>query len=102
MEPMTARVELEQAIAALAGDLPRMTPKDACVRLDWLRRQAVLHGFVPAAVLADGLADAIARQGWTVPLRPWLDALTMAAHCGADGAETGALLLATVGVRFAA
>ncbi len=102
MEPDKARVNLEQAIVALAGDLPRLAAADACARLGWLRRQAVLEGFIPTAVLADGLASAIARDGRNVPLDTWLDALSLAAGCGADNAEAGPLLLATVGVRFAA
>jgi len=100
MEPQQAQTDLEQAIVALARDLPKMAMKDACTRLDWLRRQAMLEGFVPAAMLADGFANAITRQGRSAPLRTWLDALSVAATCGRDNADIGPLLLATVGVRF--
>ena len=96
------RVDLQETIAALARDLPKLPAKDACARLGWLRRQAVRDGFVPAAVLADGLASAIMRDGRNVPFASWLDALTIAAGCGLDNHEAGPLLLATVGVRFAA
>lgn len=95
------RAELERSIAALARDLPRMASRDACTRLAWLKRQAVLEGFTPAAMIADGLASAIERQGRNVPLKTWLDALSIAAGCGAENSEAGPLLLATVGVRFA-
>ena len=100
MEPHKAQTDLEQAIVALAHDLPQMAIKDACTRLDWLRRQAMLEGFVPAAMLADGFAHAITRQGRNAPFRAWLDALSVAATCGRDNADIGPLLLATVGVRF--
>ena len=100
MEPQQAQTDLERAIVALARDLPRMAMKDACTRLDWLRRQAMLEGVVPAAMLADGFANAITRQGRSAPFRTWLDALSVAAACGRDNAEIGPLLLATVGVRF--
>jgi hypothetical protein len=101
MEPNRARTELERSVAALARDLPGMAAKDACARLDYLRRQALLEGAEPAAVLADGLASAITREGRCVPLGTWLDALVLAAGCGAENSEAGPLLLATVGVRFA-
>ena len=100
MEPQRAQADLEQAIVALARDLPKMAMKDACTRLDWLRRQAMLEGFVPAAMLADGFANAITRQGRSAPFGTWLDALSVAATCGRDNADVGPLLLATVGVRF--
>jgi len=100
MEPHKAQTDLEQAIVALAHDLPQMAIKDACTRLDWLRRQAMLEGFVPAAMLADGFAHAITRQGRNAPFRAWLDALSVAATCGRDNADLGSLLLATIGVRF--
>jgi hypothetical protein len=100
MEPVKAQTDFEQAIVALAHDLPKMAIKDACTRLDWLRRQATLEGFVPAAMLADGFANAITKQGRNAPVRSWLDALSMAASCGRDNADAGPLLLATVGVRF--
>ena len=100
MEPQQAQTDLEQAIVALARDLPKMAMKDACTRLDWLRRQAMLEGFAPAAMLADGFANAITRQGRSAPLRTWLDALSVAATCGRDSADIGPLLLATVGARF--
>lgn len=100
MEPLKAQADLEQAIVALARDLPKMAMKDACTRLDWLRRQATLEGFLPAAMLADGFANAITRQGQNAPFRTWLDALTVAATCGRDNDDIGPLLLATVGVRF--
>jgi hypothetical protein len=102
MEPNKARTNLEQAIAALARDLPQLATKDACTRLAWLRRQAVLEGFIPTAILADGFASAITREGRATPIATWLDALSMAAGCGADNEDAGSLLLATVGVRFAA
>jgi len=102
MEPEQARTELERSVATLARDLPGMTTRDACARLDYLRRQALLEGFMPTAVLADGLASAITRQGRNVPLGTWLDALTLAAGCGAENGDAGPLLLATIGVRFAA
>jgi hypothetical protein len=101
MKPEGAQAEFERAIVALARDLPRMAPKEACARLAWLKRQAVLEGFAPTAVLADGLADAIQREGRNVPFNTWLDALTLAAGCGSENSEAGPLLLATVGVRFA-
>jgi hypothetical protein len=100
MEPLKAQADLEQAIVALARDLPQLAVRDACTRLDWLRRQAMLEGFVPAAVLADGFAQAITRQGRNAPFRTWLDALSVAATCGRDNADIGPLLLATIGVRF--
>lgn len=100
MEPLKAQADFEQAVVALARDLPKMAIKDACMRLDWLRRQAVMEGFGPAAMLADGFANAISRQGHSAPLRTWLDALSVAATCGRDNADIGPLLLATVGVRF--
>jgi hypothetical protein len=93
---------LEQAIGALARDLPAMAPKDACARLGWLKRQAVQAGAFPAAMVAAGLASAITLQGRNVPLKTWLDALAVAAGCGPEDSEAGPLLLATVGVRFAA
>lgn len=102
MEPHKAQTELEQVITALARDLPRLASKDACARLAMLKRQAVLEGFLPTAVLADGLASAISRDGRNVPLATWLDALTLAAGCGVGNDEAGPLLLATIGVRFAA
>ena len=102
MKPDQAQTELERSVADLAHDLPGMTAKDACARLDYLRRQALLEGFVPAAVLADGLASAITRHGRNIPLGTWIDALTMAAGCGAENEGVGPLLLATIGVRFAA
>ena len=102
MEPEQAQANLERSVAALARDLPGMAPKDACKRLDYLRRQALLEGFAPAAVLADGLANEITRNGRNVLLSSWLDALALAANCGAENAEASPLLLATVGVRFAA
>jgi hypothetical protein len=101
MEPQRAQAEFEREIIALARDLPRMAPKEACARLAWLKRQAVLEGFAPTAVLADGLADAIQRDGRNVPFNTWFDALTLAAGCGPENSEAGPLLLATVGVRFA-
>jgi hypothetical protein len=101
MEPKKAQVELEGAVVALARELPGMAPKDACARLAWLKRQAVIEGFVPTAMLAEGLADAIQQDGRNVPLRTWLDALTLAVDCGPENAGAGPLLLATVGVRFA-
>jgi hypothetical protein len=100
MEPLKAQADLEQAIVALARDLPQLAVRDACTRLDWLRRQAMLEGFVLAAVLADGFAQAITRQGRNAPFRTWLDALSVAATCGRDNADIGPLLLATIGVRF--
>jgi hypothetical protein len=100
MEPVKAQADFEQAIVALAHDLPKMAIKDACTRLDWLRRQATLEGFLPAAMLADGFANAITKQGQNAPYRSWLDALSMAASCGRDNVDAGPLLLATVGVRF--
>jgi len=100
MEAIKAQADFEQAIVALARDLPKMAIKDACTRLDWLRRQATLEGFAPAAMLADGFAEAITRHGRNTPTRTWLDALSVAASCGRGNAEVGPLLLATVGVRF--
>lgn len=70
MEPQKAQTDLEQAIVALAHDLPKMAIKEVCTRLDWLRRQAMLEGIVPAAMLADGFAHAITRQGTTRPSAP--------------------------------
>jgi hypothetical protein len=102
MEPNKARTELEQAIGTLARDLPRLASKDACARLAVLKRQAVLEGYMPTAVLADGLSDAITRDGRNVPFATWIDALSLAAGCGADNPQAGPLLLATIGVRFAA
>lgn len=99
MEPNKS---LEEAVAALAHDLPRLQPKDACARLAWLRRRAAREGATPTAMLADGLASAITREGVLVPLSTWLDALSIAAGCGAENDGAGPLLLATVGVRFAA
>ena len=93
---------LEQTVAALARELPGMSREDACARLAWLRRQAVTEGATPTAMLADGLSSAITREGARVPLATWLDALSIAAGCGSDDGEAGPLLLATVGVRFAA
>ncbi|HWI86052.1 MAG TPA: hypothetical protein VNT42_07005 [Sphingomonas sp.] len=93
--------KFEHAVAMLARDLPRMRTADACARLGWLKRQAVLEGYLPTAMLADGLASAITRDGRNVPLRTWLDALSLAAGFGAHNDDAGPLLLATVGVRFA-
>ena len=45
MEPKKAQAELEGAVVALARELPGMAPKDACARLAWLKRQAVIEGF---------------------------------------------------------
>ena len=100
MKPEGAQAEFERAIFALAQDLPRMAPKEACARLAWLKRQAVLECFAPTAVLADGFADAIQREGRNAPINTWLDALRLAAGCGSENSEAGPLLLATVGVRF--
>ncbi len=101
MKPGKAQADFEQAVAALARDLPGMAPKDACIRLAWLRRQAAHEGLRPAAMLADGLASAITRDGAATPLRTWLDALTLAAWCRTDDDAAGAAILATIGVRFA-
>lgn len=102
MEPNKACTNLEQAVAALARELPRLATKDACARLGVLKRQAVLEGFLPTAVLADGLSHAITCDGRKVPLAIWIDALSAAAGCGANNPQAGPLLLATIGVRFAA
>jgi hypothetical protein len=102
MKPDQKQASLEQEIAALALDLPRLTAHDACARLGWLKRQAVVEGYLPTAMLADGLATAITRDGRNVPLKTWLDALSLAGGCGAANADAVPLLLATVGVRFAA
>ena len=102
MKPEQAQTNLEQAIVALARDLPKLAPKEACARLGWLKRQAVQEGAFPAAMVAAGLASAITLQGRNVPLKTWLDALAVAAGCGPENSEAGPLLLATVGVRFAA
>lgn len=102
MKPDKAQTNLEQAIGALARDLPKLAPKDACARLGWLKRQAVQEGAFPAAMVAAGLASAITLQGRKVHLKTWLDALSVAAGCGPENSEAGPLLLATVGVRFAA
>ncbi len=100
MEPVKAQTDFEQAIVALARDLPKLAIKDACTRLDWLRRQAILEGIVPAAILADSFAHAITRQGRSAPFRTWLDALSIAVTHGRENADIGPVLLATVGVRF--
>ena len=102
MKPEQAQTNLEQAIVALARDLPKLAPKEACARLGWLKRQAVQEGAFPAAMVAAGLASAITLQGRNVPLKTWLDALAVAAGCGPENSEAGPLLLATIGVRFAA
>ena len=102
MEPGRAQAEFQQVVAVFAQELPRLMPKEACARLDWLRRQALLAGMIPTAVLADGLSSAITRDGGKVPLATWIEALSIAVTCGADDVEAGPLLLATVGVRFAA
>ena len=102
MKPEQAQTNLEQAIVALARDLPKLAPKEACARLGWLKRQAVQEGAFPAAMVAAGLSSAITLQGRNVPLKTWLDALAVAAGCGPENSEAGPLLLATVGVRFAA
>jgi hypothetical protein len=102
MGPNGKQVALEQSIAALARDLPRMTIKEACARIAWLRREATRDGFLPMAVMADGLSDALTRHGRAAPLQNWLDALSTAAGCGTGNDDTADVLLASVGVRFAA
>jgi hypothetical protein len=102
MDPNGAQAHLERAIAALARDIAGLDTRDACARIAWLRREAVAEGFLPAAAMADGLAEALQRQGRATPVKTWLDALTLAAGCGAGTPETTPALLATVGVRFAA
>jgi hypothetical protein len=102
MEPNTGRAELERSIVALARELPQLDSKTACTRLAWLRREAVLAGYTPTAVLADGLAAAIRRDGAAMSYAPWLDALSIAAGCDRDDEAAGPVLLASVGVRFAA
>ncbi len=100
-ETGVAQADLEQAIGALARDIRRLDTEEACARIARLRRQAARDGFLPAATMADGLADALRRQGRAAPLQSWLDALAMAAGCGGAPDATPALL-ATIGVRFAA
>jgi hypothetical protein len=102
MQADTARTGLEEAIAALARDIRRLTTDDACARIGRLRRQAVAHGYLPTAAMADGLADALRRDGRAAPLQSWLDALSLAAGCGTGSPDTTPALFATVGVRFAA
>jgi hypothetical protein len=93
---------IERAVAALACDLPRIGMAEASARIARLRRQAVADGFLPTAMMADGLADALDRHGRAAPLQTWLDALATAAGFGKAGAELADVLLASVGVRFAA
>jgi hypothetical protein len=100
MQPDQA--ELERSIVALARDLPALDGKTACSRLAWLRRQATQAGLLPTALLADGLAAAIRRDGTAVPFGPWLEALAVAAGCDGEDAAAAPVLLASVGVRFAA
>jgi hypothetical protein len=102
MMPNTAQAKMEQAIATLARELPELSVREACTRIGWLRRQAVLEGFTPTAVLADGLADALTREGRAAPVQSWLDALAIAAGCGTGTPDTAPALLASIGVRFAA
>lgn len=102
METNMARANLKLAIADFARDLPTLDSKRACARLAWLRHQATKAECLPAAVLADGLTSALLRDGPNVPLTAWLDALSIAAGCDSDATNAGPLLMATVGVRFAA
>ncbi|WP_294389746.1 hypothetical protein [uncultured Sphingomonas sp.] len=102
MELNTAQANLQQAVAALARDLPQLDTQDACARIAWLRREAMLEGFTPAVVMADGLADALKRDRRRTPVAAWLDALTLAAGCGRGTPDTAPALLASVGVRYAA
>ena len=101
MQRIGAQAELEQAVAALGRDLPRLKTAEACARIVHVRRQAARQGFAPAAALAAGMADAIGRDGRGAPIAAWFDALALAAGCGAGDADTAPLLLATVGVRLA-
>lgn len=102
MQQDQARHPLEQAVATLAREMPNLSQDEACTRIAWLRRQAVAEGFMPTAMVAEGLSDAIRREGRQAPIAVWLDALGVAAGCGVGPAEVASTLLATVQVRFAA
>jgi hypothetical protein len=100
MQATQAGQTLDDAIAALSRDIRSLNMEDACARIAWLRRDAVKNGHMPAAAMADGLADALRREGSATPLQSWLDALAMAVGCREIPNATSALF-ASIGVRYA-
>jgi hypothetical protein len=100
MQATQADPTLDDAIAALSRDIRSLPTEDACARIAWLRHHAMQDGHMPAAAMADGLADALRREGSATPLQSWLDALAMAVGCRGLPNATAALF-ASVGVRYA-
>lgn len=87
------------AVEAFGRALPRLKPAERDSRIAGLRRMASRQGLAAAVEVVDGLAAAMAREPRATPFASWIDALGHAARSGAGDAP---VLLATIGVRFAA
>jgi len=94
------RADLCARIDRLAAELPHLKPGRLAFAVDDIRRAARDHGFYPVADLARGLESAIASSGGTTIVLPYLEAMSDAASCGQQGAETSRAYLASVGLRL--
>ncbi|PTQ10950.1 hypothetical protein CLG96_11275 [Sphingomonas oleivorans] len=88
-------------IDALERDFRILAPTELGRRVNALHRLARTAGLEPAATLAAGLADAVARHGRGAMIMPYLAGLREAACCEPSDSRAGDILLATIGVRLA-
>jgi hypothetical protein len=89
--------ELAARVAA-ARPLP---PAALAVEVDAIRRLARTHGFVPAALVAGCIDEALARGNARVLVGDWLVLLADAVGCGAGDARAASAFAAACSVRLA-
>lgn len=87
-------------IDAIAAALPNMPLDQLCADIDDIRHVARDHGIDPVVQLARGLEAALAENGSSTMIRPWLDTMRDAAGCDRCDAEASSAWLAAINLRM--
>ena len=100
-EQPTVREELQARVAQLGRDFRLLSIGELCRRTDLVRQIARANRLEAVGRLAAGLSDALAREGRSTAVRPWLDALAEALQSDMQDEGAARAFMAAVGVRLA-
>jgi hypothetical protein len=97
---LAARGALCERIDRLERELPRLSVRALCARIDELRSMAAGHRLMPAETIAARLSTLVAEDRRAL-VRPYLGVLREAVGCERSDAAAGEAFLAAVGIRLA-
>ena len=87
-------------IDRLAREVPHLSIDQLCTGIDDIRRAALQYGIDPVVQLASGLESALADDGGSALVLPWLDTMRDAAGCDRLDPEASAAWLAAINMRM--